>query len=484
MRRHLTDMKRPLFLLIAALPAAVALQVPGLHFASMEVIDGSAQAPLLGFVLTPAAAVHFHIEADNVLLQTESSTSARNAVALQPDAANRSKSYDHAVLDGTTFGTDGQLALFPTQDGQVSRLTAECGQFAPKGTSEFVWDSHVGTRHDFDHVRRTASQTTEWTPCETSNLVLSGNFTLALWSWNATLNGEAVSSGFVPAAPPLGAALGTDTQVVVFLTNAQVQLPVNGGISVYLEKAPKISNASSLLLRKAHGLLEGTPVDGSDLQLTGKLNATLASQPDGYDADIQGDIQQAKIDGQVLGMESHLSWLPRILAWSSLAMAGVLAWLFPVWRGYRLGGQDLFGWAHARSLFWADVAHRASDRNRFLVARFALSRGRRADGESVPLLTAQARMRWQQGAFADELLTHERLHPLLSTPASVASNAIQAARAAHHLGDANKAAAWYLVANQTDPELANLHMSGPQFEALRRKAEQLHYQSTQTPGYG
>jgi len=465
---------------ILLVPLVSAVQLPGLETARVQTRNGLTNGLLLGLTIDVSdsqATPTFHIVAGQTIVQTESATSLPTPVAVRPDAANASSSYANVDLEGSAVIDGGQLIVFPLEPNGSVHIQADCSTLLPKGAETLAGDSHVPTRQSFDHIQRSSATTVQWSPCpQTQTVRLEGDFIVMLWDWNFTLNGQAVTTGYTPGTTPFGSMVGKQTEIVAFLQQAVLDVPITGHFAAFLAAGPRIQHASSLTLQKATGTIFGATLRQSDVQLEGTLNATLVPTANAFAADVEGDVRQASADGRILALTTPAQNRPDWLLPTGLAALGlVFVWVSPALlalTGRMLGAYA--GQSVPRSLqerraqgYWM-VANWFNRRHQTRLA-VRLARHAMHVAPDVPdhaTLAAFASMERHQYLAAYTFL--RRADELIDNADRRALIEVELAALCIRLNQRHEAVEWLAEATRTSPDVTADELDRPEFRGLTK----------------
>jgi hypothetical protein len=317
----------------------------------------------------------------------------------------------------------------------------------------------------------------ELAPAQLQTLVVQGDFRLALWFWNVTVESSQSSQAtlvwsgerYTPLVSPLGPTQGVRLDV----ERHQVVLEVVGGVleftrlpasTDFYAPAASLSAAATWTHRDAAGALgDGAdlrPLAGRHVALVGDLRADAAWAPGARVATtLRGSLEEARLDGQ------HVAWAAavpdRVPApggrWSTAW------WMLMALPAAGLGWNRVRGWREVRRM---DALEAAAAFGAWPLAaeEAAWLRGSRSFAADAAAIETEALLRLGR---ADE--ARRRLE---ATPAWAGSRAAQwqflRAWAAAAMGDPEAAVRDLLEALPAAPELGREVVARSEFAACRR----------------
>jgi len=471
-------MRRGLILLL--LVPLVAAEASPLSASQIHAENAQAQGPFLALVEQSGAtpvdpAIHF--TTTEVQIQIErGNPDVSTLVNYQPNPTNTSSNYQDAAFEGTSAGSDAQWALFALQDGTEAHAQLDCMTVTPKASVTIARDSHVPTRHDFDHIIRQTSNALQTTSCGNNVLHLQGDFVLMLWDWNATLttatSSKTIATGHQSETP--ASVIGQDTQLVAFLHHATVTVPLSGSFALYFENRLALQ-ASSLTMEQATGNLFGQTFQQATLRITGALDVavqssqgTLAVTPTGIQsANLNGELLQAR-PRQSSGFAWDLLVVPAfvaIAAWQAPNLLSFAARRF----GVHVGNTPPQSYRERRAQgFWLIgrwLQHQGRNRLATRLAHRAMHAAPNVPDH--PILAAVAFMELQDNQAAYAAL--RRADELLEAPQRAALTEVELASVCLRLNRTEEAAAWLQTALATDPEVVRDELTRPEFQGLFKR---------------
>ncbi|MEA3204208.1 MAG: hypothetical protein QOI63_1888 [Thermoplasmata archaeon] len=438
-----------------------------------------------------AASPAFTLRAGRLRVETDRADLAvPNAVTpLQVNPATDPPArHANAVVQGTALAAGYRWTLLATDPADPPRVTATgaCAQGHAATHDTLVRQPRVNLQRGA--TSRDLSHALSWSCLEGAQVEATGNFTLSLWAWNATVDSGAgraeLRTGDGPAADP-GGRIRSQAEAYLVAQDATLTLALEGtGYLLYTGAGTQLA-AGSLGLQHANGRLESagvaTDVRGGAVALEGPARLLLAGAGTGqpFAARLEGEASRLAVDGRLLTLATTTTTtapaallpLASVLGLLGLALVAAEA------RRARLGRVAAWGagarlltppatWRERRGMgFWA-LARQAALDSRVRRAQRHVQRALRWFPASLDANLLDAALLIKRGEHGVALHVLDHLHARLPTGPERFEVATMASSSAMLAGRPVDALAWLRRAAAADPLAFTREVKRPLYDAL------------------
>ncbi|MEA3143044.1 MAG: hypothetical protein QOG31_368 [Thermoplasmata archaeon] len=429
----------------------------------------------------------FTLRADLLRVETDSAEVALpnplNPVSLNPRTAPPALHRD-ATVRGTALAGGYRWTLLATDPSDPPRIaaTSGCAQGHPAAQDAIVRQPLVNFQRG--DAPRDLSRAVAWGCLDGARVAVTGNFTLSLWAWNATLESRGGRSDLHSGTAPAGPALRRQDEVYLFATGGTLTLPAlaGQGALLYTGAGTRLSGGT-LGLEGATGTLEAagraTSLHGNAVAVEGDTALAVVGQGAGRPlaARLAGQARSVSVDGRDLALTATFPLAPMLPLAVALGGLGLLATAGEVRRGRLARGASWGGqsrllsppatWRERRAMgHWA-LARDAAFAGRLRRAQGHVQRALRWFPRSLDARLLDAALLVRRGDHPTALHALERLYADLGDGPERFEAAAMGGSSAMLAGRHAEAVAWLRRAAAVDPLAFTQEVRNPLYEGLR-----------------